>query len=189
MTATQIVITVIVVLVVVAAVVAGVLAATRWSLRRQFGPEYDRLVAERGGRAEAERELRERRNRHAALSLRTLDDEARTRYANRWAEVQARFLDEPEAAVADADALVADLLAERGYPESDVDERLALLSVEHAGRLDDYRAATGVVAAEQATTEQLRQAIVQYRAVITDLIGGEPLNLAGDPTEPAASHR
>ncbi len=189
MTATQIVITVIVVLVVVAAVIVGVLAATRSSLRRQFGPEYDRLVAERGGRAEAERELRDRRRRHAALSLRTLDDEARARYANRWAEIQARFLDEPEAAVADADALVGDLLTERGYPESDVDERVALLSVEHAGRLDDYRNATGVAAADKATTEQLRQAIVHYRTVISDLIGGEPMQLAGDPSETAPSAR
>ncbi|GAA1751852.1 hypothetical protein [Luedemannella helvata] len=189
MTATQIVITVIVVLVVVAAVIAGVLTATRWSLRRQFGPEYDRLVAERGGRVEAERELRERRRRHAALSLRTLDDEARDRYASRWADIQARFLDEPQAAVADADALVADLLTERGYPESDVDERVALLSVEHAGRIEDYRTATGVAATEQATTEQLRQAIVHYRTVISDLIGGEPLQLAGDPTETTPSTR
>lgn len=182
MTTTQIVILVIVVLVVAAVVVFGVRAAARWSLQKQFGPEYDRLVDERGDRSEAERELRDRRERHAALSLRTLDDEARTRYANRWADIQARFLDEPQAAVADADALVGDLLTERGYPEGDVDERVALLSVDHAHRLDDYRTATGVAGTEQATTEQLRQAIVHYRTVISDLIGGEPLQLAGDPT-------
>jgi hypothetical protein len=188
MTATQIVITVIVVLVVAAVVVAGVLAATRGSLRRQFGPEYDRLVAERGGRADAERELRDRRRRHAALSLRTLDADARSRYGTRWAEIQERFLDEPQAAVADADALVTDLLVERGYPESDADERLALLSVEHAGRLEDYRTATGVAATGQATTEQLRQAIVHYRTLITDLLGGEPLQLAGDASDNTPSH-
>src|SRR5690349_1614493 len=139
MTATQVLITVIV-LVVIAAIGYGVWFVTRRrALQNRFGPEYDRAVAEGDSRLAAERELRERERRHAELELRDLDPEARARYTTGWEEIQARFLDDPNGAVRDADALVTQLIADRGYPTGDYEDHLAHLSVEHARTLGHYR--------------------------------------------------
>src|SRR5687767_6272049 len=99
MSATQIIVTVIVLLVVLAAAGAGWMLYRRWSLRHRFGPEYDRLVAEREGRTAAERELRERERRHAELDRRPLSPESRARYAAEWEEIQIRFVESPVEAV------------------------------------------------------------------------------------------
>ncbi|GAA1520032.1 hypothetical protein GCM10009827_039410 [Dactylosporangium maewongense] len=174
MTTTQVLIT-IVVLLVIAAIGYGIWFVTRRrALQHRFGPEYDRAVAEGDSRAAAERELRERERRHAELELRELTPEARTRYTTAWTEIQARFLDDPAGAVRDADALVTELVAERGYPTGEYEEQVAHLSVEHARTLGHYRDAHEISDLSdrgEATTEQLRQAVVHYRTLFSDLLG------------------
>jgi hypothetical protein len=170
------IIVLIIVIVVVAALIALAWSLTRRAtLRKKFGPEYDRVVAERDSRSAGEKELRERERRHAALELRPLTDEARTSYASRWAEVQAQFVDSPEDAVRAGHELVTQLIAEIGYPTDDADEQLATLSVEHARTLSHYRDAHEIYERNEraeASTEQLRQALVHYRALFSELLGG-----------------
>jgi hypothetical protein len=174
MTTTQVLIT-IVVLLVIAAIGYGIWFVTRRrALQHRFGPEYDRAVAEGDSRVAVERELRERERRHAELELRDLTPEARTRYTAAWSEIQARFLDEPAGAVRDADTLVTELIAERGYPTGEYEEQVAHLSVEHARTLGHYRDAHEISQLSdrgEATTEQLRQAVVHYRTLFSDLLG------------------
>jgi hypothetical protein len=188
MTTVQIIVLVLV-LVVIAVLVAGaVLMMRRRALRDRFGPEYDRLVTEQDSRSAAERELRDRERRHAELTLRPLSAPARAKYAAEWADVQTRFVDEPGDAVRAGDELVTRLLSEIGYPTDDYDERLATLSVEHARTLDQYRAAHDIsVRNEQgaASTEQLRQALVHYRALFADLLGDQQVPPAAPDGVPA----
>jgi hypothetical protein len=183
-------ITVLVVLLVIGAilVVFGVIANRRRALRQRFGPEYDRVVESTEDRRAAERELRDRERRHADLELRPLDPESRERYSASWEEIQVRFVDAPDQAVGEADELVTRLIAERGYPTGDYDDQLAHLSVEHARTLDHYRQAHDINERNsrgEATTEQLRQALVHYRALFADLLGTEPEHLASTATNPA----
>jgi hypothetical protein len=183
MTTVQIIVLILVLLVVAVLVAGVVMTMRRRALRDRFGPEYERLVAEQSSRTAAERELRERERRHAELELKPLAAPDRARYAAEWADVQTRFVDEPGEAVRAGDDLVTRLLREIGYPTDDYDERLATLSVEHARMLDQYREAHDIsVRNEQgaASTEQLRQALVDYRALFADLLGNEPVPPAGD---------
>ncbi|MEU2615245.1 hypothetical protein ABZ570_27245 [Micromonospora sp. NPDC007271] len=178
MSPTQTVVTVIVVLILAALAGVAVVANRRRALRQRFGPEYDRLVAERDSRAEAERELRERERRHAELRLTPLSAESRARYATAWEELQVRFVDSPAEAVRDADELVTRLIAERGYPTGDFSEQTAHLSVEHARTLSHYRDAHEIrlrTERGEASTEELRQALVHYRALFADLLGADPV--------------
>ncbi len=172
-----IIVLVVVIVVVLALILLGYMAARRAALRRQFGPEYDRLVQERGSRMAAERELRERERRHAELNIRPLSQEARSRYTAQWEQVQARFVDTPAEAVGEADALVTQVMADRGYPTGEFDEQAAHLSVEHGRTLSHYRDAHDLFLRNErgeATTEQLRQALVHYRALFADLLGLPP---------------
>jgi hypothetical protein len=151
----------------------------RQALRRRFGPEYDRVIAERDNRQEAERELRERERRHAELELRPLSAESRATYVAAWEEVQVRFVDSPSDAVRAGDELVTRLIAERGYPTGDYDDQVAHLSVEHARTLGHYRDAHDIHLRNErgeATTEDLRQALVHYRELFADLLGDDPIN-------------
>src|SRR6202034_3654526 len=175
------IIAVIVVAVIVAGIVVfGVMAVfRRRRLQQRFGPEYDRLVGERDSRREAEAELTERERRIEGLDIQPLTDIARTSYAGQWTSVQEQFVDAPADAVSGAQFLVADVMTERGYPagQHDQDQVLADLSVEYSGTLDRYRAAeeiSGKAAAGTASTEDLRQAMVHYHALLADLLG-EPL--------------
>ncbi|MDI6101958.1 hypothetical protein QLQ12_25395 [Actinoplanes sp. NEAU-A12] len=178
MSATLTIVLIVVVLLLVAAVVFGVQAARRRRLRQTFGPEYDRVVADTGSRAEAEKELHERTKRHSQLELKPLSAESRARYSAAWEEVQIRFVDNPGEAVSTADELVTRLIAERGYPTGGYDEQLADLSVEHAATLEHYRSAHDISRRSregQAETEDLRQALVHYRALFADLLGENPV--------------
>lgn len=171
---------VIVALVVIVAllVLVGWRMSRRRSLQKKFGPEYDRVVAEQDNRSAAEKELRERERRHAELELTPLSDAERTRYAAAWEEVQVRFVDSPTEAVGTADELVTRLIAERGYPTDNYDERLAHLSVEHARTLGHYRDAHEISQRNErgeASTEELRQALVHFRALFADLLGTDPV--------------
>jgi hypothetical protein len=178
MSPTITVILIIIVLVVAAAVVYGLQAGRRKKLRSTFGPEYDRVVADTGNRTEAEKELRERERRHSKLELKELSPESQARYAQAWADVQILFIDDPAKAADTADDLVTRLIAERGYPTGEYDERLADLSVEHANTLQHYRDAHDISErsrAGSASTEDLRKALVHYRALFADLLGTDPV--------------
>ncbi|TDD08223.1 hypothetical protein E1292_12115 [Nonomuraea deserti] len=142
-------------------------------LRERFGPEYERIVADHDNRRDAEQELLDREQRHSELDIRPLPEESRETYANRWTEVQERFVDAPGYAVTEADQLVTAVMAERGYPTDDFEQRLSDLSVGHAATLDHYRTAheiSGRAAKKEASTEELRQAMVHYRALFEELL-------------------
>jgi hypothetical protein len=165
---------IIVVIIVVAAIVAGVMYQRRRRLQQRFGPEYDRLVEEKGSRTKAEAELASRQRRVADLDIRPLDPTARARYQENWAAVQEQFVDSPQEAVMAAQRLVMTVMQERGYPTEGGDQVIADLSVEHAGVLDHYRAAYDIsqrAADNAASTEDLRQAMIHYRALFQDLLG------------------
>jgi hypothetical protein len=188
MTTTQTVITVLVVLVVLAAAAVIVFTARRAALRRRFGPEYDRAVADNNGRLAAERDLRARERRHAQLELRPLGEAARQQFTTQWQAVQTQFVTDPAAAVVAGDDLVTRLMAERGYPTKGYEDQLSYLSVEHARTLEQYRDAHEIYLRGQrgeASTEELRQALVHYRAIFADLLDEAPESIVDK--DPASS--
>jgi hypothetical protein len=162
---------------------AGIVAAVRWSrlrrsqqLRQHFGPEYERLLAEHGSRDAAERELLARKRRRDGLDIRLLTDEQCDSFSAEWGRVQQMFVDDPDGAVQAADGLVKDVMRARGYPMADFDQRVADLSVEHAGVVEHYRAARKLASASEhgtAQTEDLRQAMIHFRALFADLLQSE----------------
>jgi hypothetical protein len=187
-----VIVLVIVLLVLIAVALLAVRASRRRKLQKTFGPEYDRVVADSGSRTDAEKELREREKRHAELELKELSAESRARYSAAWEEVQIEFVDNPEQAVATADDLTTRLIAERGYPTGDYDEQLANLSVEHARPLGHYRDAHEISLRSQrgeASTEDLRQALVHYRALFADLLGENPVQTTTDHDTDATGTR
>ena len=159
--------------IVLAALVLLALAAMRKrrseQLREGFGPEYDHVVEETGDRRAAERELSERRKRHEELDIVSLSDGVRARYAEEWKQVQARFVDEPEAAVHDADQLVQRVMSDRGYPVADDFERRAAdVSVDYTDVVENFR--DGHRLAGESDTESLRQAMVHFRSLFAELL-------------------
>jgi hypothetical protein len=144
-------------------------------LRQEFGPEYDRTV-DREGRQSGESELRERAERRQRFEIRELSPDARARYAESWRLVQERFVDHPVQSIRDADQLVQQVMEDRGYPTEDFEQRAADLSVDHPQVVEDYRAAHGTAQASDrgdATTEDLRQAMIRYRGLFGALLGDE----------------
>jgi hypothetical protein len=111
----------------VAAVVAlGIVVIDRRrtaELRQHFGPEYERAVDEHGARRAAESDLRRRLERRRDAEVRDLSPEARERLCARWRVVQAGFVDDPQASVAEAAGLVEEAMAERGYLRDGARER------------------------------------------------------------------
>ncbi|MET9653274.1 MULTISPECIES: hypothetical protein [unclassified Streptomyces] len=167
-----IIISVVVLIVVIAAVVTVTMRRRR-RLRRRFGPEYDRTVADAGSRREAEHDLDARESRHDSLDIRPLPAAARNRYQQSWSEVQEEFVDRPDEAVGKADRLVTALMRERGYPTEGYEQQMRDLSVEHGRTLEHYRTAHDTLAlssSEPVTTEQLRGAMVHYRALFEELL-------------------
>lgn len=179
-------------LIIVAVVIIAVLVvAGLWysgqrrsrDLREQFGPEYKRAVAETGDRGRAEQELAARQKRVSQLEIRDLQPDEQRRFSEEWRAVQAHFVDDPAAAVRDADGLVGRVMQARGYPVGDFDQRAADVSVDHPAVVEHYRAAHDVALRQeqgQASTEDLRQAMVDYRSLFADLLG-EPQ--AGNPAD------
>jgi predicted nucleic acid-binding protein len=142
-------------------------------LREGFGPEYDRVLQERGDQRAAEAELRERRDRRRGYEIRPLEESVRERYAERWEDTQRRFVDQPASAVAEADGLIGEVMRDRGYPVEDFDQQAADLSVDHPEVVEHYRSAHAVSVAsgdQNASTEDLRTAMVHYRALFSDLL-------------------
>jgi hypothetical protein len=145
----------------------------REHLRGRFGPEYDRAVSEHGSRRGADAELARREEQHERLDIVPLSPDARDRYSDSWREVQTGFVDQPAEALSNADRLVTDVMRERGYPMDEFDQRVADLSVDHADVVEHYRAAHSIQLASEggdASTEDLRQAVVHYRALFEELL-------------------
>lgn len=143
------------------------------ALRGAFGPEYERAVQETGDRRKAEEALEERKERVEKLRIRALAADERERFAGRWRSAQAQFVDDPRGAIAEADRLVAEAMQARGYPVGDFEQRAADISVDHPGVVEHYRAAHAIAQKsdhDEAETEDLRQAMVHYRALFEDLL-------------------
>jgi hypothetical protein len=149
-------------------------------LKQRFGPEYEREVARAGDPRKAEARLENLEKRVEKLHIRPVPPELQDRFAKSWRAVQARFVDEPGAAVAEADALVKKVMEARGYPMGNFEQRAADISVDHPRVVSNYRAAREIALRRErneASTEDLRQAFVHYRALFEELI--EVRELAG----------
>ncbi len=168
---------------IVLAVVAVAVLAVGWQAMRSrsskqlqegFGPEYEHVVEETGDKRDAERELKERRDRREELEIRSLSADARSRYTAEWRAVQARFVDEPEAAVHDADRLVQEVMADRGYPvDDDFERRAADVSVDYPDVVENFREGHRLVQEQgdsDGDTESLRQAMVHFRSLFDELL-------------------
>jgi hypothetical protein len=142
-------------------------------LQSRFGPEYDRALETHHDQREAERELEHRAERVEHLNIRSLTPAERDRYAGLWQTTQARFVDDPAGATAEADQLVGEVMAERGYPVGDFEQRAADVSVKHPHVVEHYRAAHTIAvrsARGDVDTEDLRQALMHYRELFEDLL-------------------
>src|SRR5438105_7220273 len=142
-------------------------------LHQRFGPEYDRLIREEGGRRRAENELERREKRVKHFDIHPLEKQDRERFAQSWQADQARFVDDPKGAVLEADRLVTEVMKARGYPVGNFEERVSDISVDHAHVAENYRAACDIAERQkrgEASTEDLRKAMVYYRALFDDLL-------------------
>jgi hypothetical protein len=151
-------------------------------LEKRFGPEYGRAVKELGGRTKAETELKTREKRVEHLNIVPLAPAETTRFGQAWKALQSNFVDNPKGVVVQADQLVRELLLKRGYPMGDFERRAADISVDHPAVVANYRAAQAIAARDQrgeADTEELRKAVVHYRALFDELLetteGGQPV--------------
>jgi hypothetical protein len=164
---------VVVIIVVIAALAVGAFAMRRRRLRTQFGPEYDRVVSETGNRRKAESELADRQRRVAKLDIRPLTREESARYQGEWNAIQERFVDTPTQSVGEASTLVTTVMRERGYPADDDNEAMDALSVDYAPTLARYREARAIsdrAGTGSATTDDLRNAMLQYRELFYELV-------------------
>ena len=168
---------------IVVVAVAGLIVATSASRRKRterlkenFGPEYERTVAETGEQNAAEKELVARERKRDKLDIRPLTRAALKGYADRWRAVQTAFVDSPSSAVGDADRLATEVMRERGYPIDDFDRRAADISVDHPTVVENYRAAHTIHVSQQngdVGTEKQRQAFVHYRALFEKLLNDD----------------
>jgi hypothetical protein len=142
-------------------------------LQQRFGPEYDRTVNDLRSRTKAESELKAREKRVELLSIVPLAPAEAAAFTQAWNALQGRFVDDPKAAVTQADQLVRELMLKRGYPMGDFERRAADISVDHPAVVENYRAAQAIVVREkgaEADTEELRKAVVHYRALFDELL-------------------
>ncbi len=164
---------VIAVVVVVALIAVAARQRRTTALRQRFGPEYDRTLEAREDRRAAEAELRDREKLRAELDIKPLPEGMRARFAREWENVQERFVDQPSDALMAADSLVGRVMEARGYPTGDFDARADLVSVDHPGVVENYRVARGVrerAQSQQASTEDLREALLRYRSLFDELL-------------------
>jgi hypothetical protein len=165
--------------VVVAIVVVASAQLRRARIRRQFGPEYDRMAQQMGAR-KADAELAARRRRVESLDLHPLTAEQQAVYSSDWAVIQENFVDAPGEAVNTSRTLVWAVMRDRGYPATDENASMEALSYYHAGSYEGYRPIHDLPTGS-ATTEQLRDAMIRYRALFEDLTG-----LREGPAQPGA---
>ncbi len=143
-------------------------------LRNRFGAEYDRAVKEEGNQRHAEAQLEKRAERVESFHVRPLAAPDRARFVDAWRGIQARFVDDPAGTVVQADQLLGDVMSTRGYPVTDFEQRAADISVDHPVVLENYRAGHEIAlrqAEGKANTEDLRQAMIHYRALFEELAG------------------
>lgn len=171
-----------VVALVIGLVVILAIAAAAWfytqkqrtqQLRSKFGPEYDRTIRSEGDARHAERVLQERQKRIDRIQIRPLSEEERDRFARAWEQEQANFVDQPRQAVRNADRLVKEVMQTRGYPMGDFEQRAADVSVDHPVVVENYRVAHLIAQRdeqENVGTEELREAMIHYRALFADLL-------------------
>jgi FtsZ-interacting cell division protein ZipA len=165
--------------IVLAAVVVRMITVRRRSseLRDRFGPEYDRVAEDMDDRKEVEEELKHRVERREQFDIKPLPEDSKERYMESWRDLQAQFVDDPKGAIGTADKLLKSVMAERGYPIEDFDQRAADLSVDHPKVVQNYR--EGHRIAEESknngtSTEDLRQALKHYRELFEELVGPTP---------------
>jgi hypothetical protein len=147
--------------------------STTAGLRQRFGPEYERAVREHGSERKAEAKLTDREKRIEKLNIRELNPMERERFSEQWKSVQSHFVDSPKGAVTEGDDLVSSLMKTRGYPISDFDQRADDISVDHPQVVENYRSAHEIamrVGKDQATTEDLRTAMIHYRSLFEELV-------------------
>ena len=171
-------------LIVLAVVVILVIAGLAWlyvrkrrtssaEIRQRFGPEYERAVRTHGSERRAEAKLADREKRVEMLKIRELDPAERERFSAQWVSLQARFVDYPKGAVTEAAELVSSLMQSRGYPVADFDQRAADISVDHPRVVENYRSANAIalrLGRGEATTEDLRSAMLYYRSLFEELV-------------------
>jgi hypothetical protein len=175
------------------AVVFAVLLVISWAIARQmswrrtvalrsrYGREYDAALREYGSRRKAEAALEARLRHVEGLTLRPLEEAERRRYLADWDGIQARFVDHPRGAVTEADELINSVLRARGYSGGRFDQRVADISVYHARLVAPYRRANGIVAQagrNEATTEELRSAMVLFREMFEELLETKTVSVA-----------
>jgi FtsZ-interacting cell division protein ZipA len=166
----------VIVAVIVIAVISFFLARKRRSqnLRKRFGPEYDRVLKKEGEVRRAEGVLEMRARHREKFELRPLTGATRAQFGERWRMVQSRFVDDPKGSVAQADELVSEVMVARGYPLADFEQRAADISVDHPVVVENYRAAHDIALRHsrgQASTEDMRNAMVHYRSLFEELLG------------------
>ena len=146
-------------------------------LKKQFGPEYQRMIDEIGDKRQAEKELEDRITRVHTLDIRPLTSEAVNRYASEWQKTQREFVDQPLAALQKADRLIQEVMKAKGYPVEDFEQRAADISVDYPELVTDYRGMHLIAikeAEEKVDTEDIRQAMVHGRALFDQLIKHQP---------------
>ncbi len=170
-----IIIAILVIVPLLGAAIAGQARHRKQSLRKSFGPEYETVAQEHDSKQEVDRELLRRKRLHDQLSLHPISTADQKFYVTSWGQLQGEFLDAPAVALSSAEQLVSRLLDARGYPGDDPAERLALLSVEHADALGDYRRAQRITEhtrrkSAPVPTEEIRQALLTYHALFNELM-------------------
>lgn len=174
-TYTQLIVAAVVLAILVVIAVAAYLQhrkAKTAAFRNRFGSEYDRAVLEHGSSQKAEAKLADRETRVETLKIRDLGATERERFVSEWQTVQSRFVDHPRAAVTEADDLIAALLEARGYPKDSFEQRAADVSVTYPRVMENYRVAHAIAvrpSQTEASTEELRIAMIQYRAIFDEL--------------------
>ena len=156
-------------------------------LQEQFGPEYGRTVDELGSRTKAESELKAREKRVERFTIIPLSPSEAARFSQAWADLQGRFVDNPKGVVIQADQLVRELMLKRGYPMADFEHRAADISVDYPAVVDHYRTAQAIAVRDQrgeADTEELRKAVVHYRALFDELLEVREIKQETMPTKP-----
>ncbi len=174
----------IVVVVIAAAIAIALLVVNQRSkgLRERFGPEYSRTVEETGSRIRAEAKLQKLQKRVEQFKITPLSSETRTRFVAGWHKIQSRFVDDPRGALTEADRLIQELMSERGYPVTEFEQRAADISVDHPLVVEEYRAGHEISlrhAQGGATTEDMRQAMIHYRALFAELADEPELTHGG----------
>lgn len=175
MTTTYIIIAVVAILAITAAILAPRFARRQRTdkFQKQYGPEYDRTVQTAGGEKQAQTELNARQKHVATLKIRPLSASERERYMGDWKTVQAKFVDQPGQATVEADHLIMEVMQLRDYPVSDFEQRAADISIQYPALVTNYRAAREIALKNEqhhAGTEDLRQAMIHYRALFDELL-------------------